>query len=345
MNSTVDRPKVSPATGVRLGFVLGAWLIAAAVITVAILQLRAHHLAEQRLDAIRAQAQSLTLRAERAFHQAWKRADQHIDHWDRAAEAALTENRPAPIIQRQLTAGRIAAQRSLRELESVLYRLEDDGLALWDHATENKLDTDDLDGFLHQLSNWNQQVSYLQDWFEKADFASAAATDHLHNLVRIETESAHAQRAAESQLRAQTEVLARVQADAQAARARAESVERQLETLQVVHLAAATQRLSSNHDNSARRAAPATHWPADHPGYVPPVQVLPAVYLDAPRGVSYALSPFGYRSSPLYHPRRYRVGSYGLPPFSSSYRRHFGGVRVYRPGFGYGRVGYVCPVR
>jgi hypothetical protein len=342
MNSTAKPMASGPAAGVRRSISIGFTMVATALVTTVVLQWRSHYLAEGRLDLLQARTASVLLRLERSFDEAWNRAEHRIRQWDRAANAALEDSSAESLRRRHLTAHQSAAERSMSAMLTAANRAEGELANLWEEAVVAGLDADELDFLQETQSEWVDRARALQDRFEAVEFVAADVADRLDELTRRELETDQARREADSRALAQAEALARVQADAMVARAQAESVQRQLESLQMVQAVASARLIAGNsHDET-----PIPRWRSDTRRVEvsdrvaePLWQPNPGVCDPTPRHIAYARNPFGYRVSPRYHPSRHGFRTYGHPHFETGLARP---LRVARPGWARPTAGYAC---
>ena len=317
-------------------------MVATALVTTVVLQLRSHYLAEGRLDSLRARTVNALHRSERFFDEAWNRAEHRIRQWDRATNAALEDSSAGSLRRRHLTAHQSAAERSMSAMLTAANRAEGELANLWEEAIVAGLDADELDFLQEAQSELIDRARALQDRFEAVEFVAADAADRLDELTHRELQTDQARREADSRALAQAEALARVQADAMVARAQAESVQRQLEALQMVQADASARMIAGNsHDET-----PISRWQSDtrrvevsDRDAEPHWQPNSVVCDPTPRHIAYARNPFGYRVSPRYYPGRHGFRTYGHPHFETGLARP---LRVARPSWVRPTAGYTC---
>lgn len=342
MNSTANPMASGSAARVRRSISIGFTMVATALVTTVVLQWRSHCLAEGRLDSMRARTVNVLRRSEKSFDEAWNRAEHRIRQWDRAANAALEDSTAESLRRRHLTAHQSAAERSMSAMLTAANRAEGELAALWEEAIAVGLDADELDFLQEAQSVWIDRARALRDRFETIEFVAADVADRLDEITRGELEVDHARREADSRAQAQAEVLARVQAEAMVAGAQAESVQRQLEALQMVQAVASARLIAGNsHDET-----PIPRWRSDprrvevSDRVAEPLWQPNSVVCDpTPRHIAYARNPFGYRVSPRYYPGRHRFGTYGHPHFETGLARP---LRVARPSWVRPTAGYAC---
>jgi hypothetical protein len=342
MNSTPSRVASQPAAGVRRSISFGLTIVATALVTTVVLQLRSHYVAERHLDSLRARTASIMFRSERIFDEAWNRAEHRIRQWDRAANTALEDSAAESVRRRHLTAHQSAAERSMSEMLNIANRAEDELATLWEEAVAAGLDADELDFLQETQSEWIDRARALQDRFEAVEFVAADVADRLYELTRRELEADQARREADSRAQAQAEVLARVQAEAMVARAQAESVQRQLEALQMVQAVASTRLITGNsHEETPIPRLPLDSRDVDFRYWnIEPIShSISVIYEPTPRCISHARHPFGYRVYPRFHPSRHRFWTYGHPYFETGLARP---LRVARPSWARPAAGYTC---
>lgn len=328
MNSTFIAGRETP---IRSGIWLLVGLVLALTVVVVVFQLQHRREAAQRLTAARAGTEKLIELETPAVEAALERATQRIARWGDAAHEAMQDENASAISGRQLAARKAAADRTLREAERMVGRLQRElGISL-EHAVSAGAAADEFAGVTAAQSGWQAGLVELRDRFEFAEFGSATAADRQQWLARQELEAALAWRQEEFSMQRLLPTLTAVSAETRAANERANRLQTQLESLQSAQLAT-TEHLLTRAVRSAEVA------PAPAATYAPPASTVNIITIPDTRSEP---SPVGGYYNGTYH-RGYVTPAtgYGYAPSYgvglSGYGRYGGGIRAY--GYG-GRNG------
>ena len=319
-------------TPTRPGILLLAGLVLALTAVLVVVQLQHRREAAQRLAAARAGTEKLLERETPAMGTAMERAAQRIARWNDAAREAIHDEQSEAIGGRYLAARKAAAERTLREAERLVGRLQGELATRLEEEASAGAAASEFAPVMAAQSGWQAELIELRDRFEFAEFAAAAAADRQQWLARQEREAAQTRRQEESSIQGLLPILAAVSAETRSANERANRLQSQLESLQSAQITT-TEHLLTRAVRSAEVA------PTPAATYAPPVATVNIITIPATRSEP---SPAGGYYGGPYH-SGYVTPAYGYgyaPSYGGGLRGYGGGIRSYGYGRGYGYASY-----